>query len=151
MIALEANPPMGRRKWSERGKSYGRNELIAEYIYKLTGKRRTRKQVSSHLQVLDSFLKGDPECKLLINTNMTSLLTVFKGRDLFEKSQTPPTRSLQPPIPNIVHLSTISSREVSITSHNLPVLIMVLPPTRTTEISQLPSHWAQTYTILILI
>ncbi|KAE8359466.1 TEA/ATTS domain family-domain-containing protein [Aspergillus caelatus] len=51
--ALEATPPMGKRKWSERGKSYGRNQLIAEYIYKLTGKRRTREQ-------------GDPDWERLV-------------------------------------------------------------------------------------
>ncbi|KAJ5199044.1 D-serine dehydratase, partial [Penicillium cf. griseofulvum] len=73
--ALEENPPLSRRKWSEGGRSYGRNNLIAEYIYKLTGRRRTRKQISSHLQVLDSFLKGDPDWEVLVREQSTDRLS----------------------------------------------------------------------------
>lgn len=75
MLALIEIPTMGRRKYSYKGKPHGRNELIKEYLWiaycqslapgqrpDLTMKR-TRKQVSSHIQVLKGFLKDHPACK----------------------------------------------------------------------------------------
>lgn len=57
-------PPMGKRKKTQYGRPRGRNELIAEWIRQETGEERTRKQVSSHIQVLSKLLEDMPECKM---------------------------------------------------------------------------------------
>ncbi|WPH04891.1 Hypothetical protein R9X50_00778800 [Acrodontium crateriforme] len=58
--ALVKYPPMGRKKLWHIDKLKGRNELVAHHIFELTGQERSRKQVSSHIQVLRPFLLHDP-------------------------------------------------------------------------------------------
>jgi hypothetical protein len=64
--ALANIEPMGRRKKSQRGRPHGRNELISEWIMQETGEYRSRKQVSSHIQVLNEIMKTVPEWKALV-------------------------------------------------------------------------------------
>ncbi|KAF2207266.1 hypothetical protein CERZMDRAFT_51399 [Cercospora zeae-maydis SCOH1-5] len=58
--ALVHWPPMARRQLPHKDKQRGRNELIADYIEEHTGETRSRKQVSSHIQVLKHFVEHDP-------------------------------------------------------------------------------------------
>lgn len=59
-------PKNGLNKIKISGRACGRNELISDYIYTKTGRMRTRKQVSSHIQVIKN-LGQKPEIIALIN------------------------------------------------------------------------------------
>ena len=64
--AIRLIPPMGKKKLNDRrneSKSRGRNELISDKIFELTGIRRCRKQISSHIQVLRNLMPQGHPCK----------------------------------------------------------------------------------------
>ena len=63
-------PKNGLNKIKISGRLCGRNELISDYIFNKTGKFRTRKQVSSHIQVIKN-LGQKPDIIRLINEGPT--------------------------------------------------------------------------------
>ncbi|ORY95687.1 TEA/ATTS domain family-domain-containing protein [Syncephalastrum racemosum] len=94
--ALETIPKLGRRKVLVKGKPCGRNELIADYILRKTNKRRSRKQVSSHIQVLKNTRKNDPYFMRLLHEDDLSADVSQSGKD---------SNSSQP-VPDLAMLST---------------------------------------------
>jgi hypothetical protein len=66
-VAARTIPNNGKNWIMRDGKQYGRNALIAEEIYRLTGQHRTRQQISSHIQVLKKVHADDPESLYYFN------------------------------------------------------------------------------------
>ncbi|CUA72339.1 hypothetical protein RSOLAG22IIIB_01006 [Rhizoctonia solani] len=83
--------PNNGKNWIMRdGRQYGRNALIAEEIFRLTGQERTRQQISSHIQVLKKVHADDPIMMRILNGQLEDTLPSSATRPTATTSTTPP-------------------------------------------------------------
>ncbi|GAA6019984.1 hypothetical protein JCM11491_004888, partial [Sporobolomyces phaffii] len=133
--ALRLLPRLGRKKLIIQGKPCGRNELIADYIFRHTGKMRSRKQVSSHIQVLKNMKKDDDEFMYLVSDPvegeddfLPGNADLFFGKEGMASRHAPPVfleRSLS--ASNIPHHPPIDL-STKVTVHGLAPPIAPPPP-----------------------
>ncbi|MCJ1479229.1 hypothetical protein MMC13_007914 [Lambiella insularis] len=139
-IALCKVPHIGKRKTmafliNKELKSCGRNELLAKTLQLMTGIKRTRKQISSHIQVLQGLIK-DPKCKSKLYG-----LTLIKSESSKDAGEAP--KGLQ--YDNVTGNLIITKPSSFSNQHNRSTttgacLLGLPPPTNTLGSSTPPQH-----------
>ncbi|GME72901.1 unnamed protein product [Ambrosiozyma monospora] len=83
--ALEIIPKQGLHKIKISGRACGRNELISDFILTQTGKFRSRKQVSSHIQVLKNLGKDKHLIDLILTGPEQDAKSERKFNEVFSR------------------------------------------------------------------
>ncbi|KEP55554.1 TEA domain protein [Rhizoctonia solani 123E] len=116
--------PNNGKNWIMRdGRQYGRNALIAEEIFRLTGQQRTRQQISSHIQVLKKVHADDLMMMRILNgqleesipsTNRPATATPpvnrFGSNSISPpavKAEDPGSSASPPPMPNMEQIENL--------------------------------------------
>lgn len=152
--ALRAIPNLGRKKTpcdpricgKAKGPLYGRNEHIGHFIARQTGVRRSRKQISSHIQVLKYFQKGNAECTIStiylnrMKANLPGMALITKSDPSVLESQ---PLDVYPPDPIQGPSSSIDSSDPETSVRDY--VEVAFPTTPVTNFFLLPSSSCDSY------